>query len=59
MTEFIPIGRIFFMLFSYDSINFSASFPVFFCIFPPACEKNGCFFHPDYPFFETFFASSE
>ena len=44
MTEFIPIGRIFFMLFSYDSINFSASFPVLFCIFPSACEKICCFF---------------
>ena len=44
MTEFIPIGRIFFMPFSYDSINFSASFPVLFCIFLSACEKICCFF---------------
>ena len=44
MIEFIPIGRIFFMLFSDDSINFSASFPVHFCIFPSACEKICCFF---------------
>ena len=44
MTEFIPIGRIFFMLFSDDSINFSASFPVFFCIFPSVCKKICCFF---------------
>ena len=54
MTEFILIGRIFFMLFSYDSINFSASFPVLFCIFPSACEKNLLLFHPDHPFFEIF-----
>ena len=44
MIEFIPIGRIFFMLFSDDSINFSASFPVFFCIFPSVCKKICCFF---------------
>ena len=44
MIEFIPIGRISFMLFSDDSINFSASFPVHFCIFPSACEKICCFF---------------
>ena len=44
----------FFMLFSDDSINFSASFPVLFCIFPSACEKNLLLFHPDHPFFEIF-----
>ena len=44
MTEFIPIGRISFMLFSDDSINFSASFPVHFCIFPSAYEKSAAFF---------------
>ena len=43
MTEFIPIGRISFMLFSDDSINFSASFPVHFCIFPSAYEKSAAF----------------
>ena len=43
MIEFIPIGRIFFMLFSDDSINFSASFPVHFCIFPSAYEKSAAF----------------
>ena len=54
MTEFIPIGRISFMLFSDDSINFSASFPVHFCIFPSAYEKSAAFFHPDHPFSEIF-----
>ena len=43
MIEFIPIGRISFMLFSDDSINFSASFPVHFCIFPSAYEKSAAF----------------
>ena len=43
MTEFIPIDRISFMLFSDDSINFSASFPVDFCIFPSAYEKSAAF----------------
>ena len=44
MTEFIPIGRIFFMLFSDDSINFSASFPRSFLHFSSACKKICCFF---------------
>ena len=54
MIEFIPIGRISFMLFSDDSINFSAFFPVLFCIFPSACEKSAAFFYPDHPFSEIF-----
>ena len=63
MTEFIPIGRIFFMPFSDDSINFSASFPVLFCIFPFAWEKICCFFHAKLRNFSShsriFYASPE
>ena len=40
MIEFIPIGRIFFMLFSDDSINFSASFPRSFLHFSFRLRKN-------------------
>ena len=57
MIEFIPIDRIFFMLFSDDSINFSASFPVLFYVFPSACKKICCFFSSGSSVFRDLFRS--